>query len=71
MTMKKAEQETIPRFDQDERGQHTQATARKWANRGYVRPKSPVTHAPESRDWRAHAPIKALRPRRLINHQVA
>ena len=72
--MTKAEQETIIRWDQEERVVHFYtaypAEARKWVRLGYQVEIYSRTQAGQPRSWRAQAPIEALRLRRLVNGQT-
>src|SRR5262245_18527180 len=71
----KAEQETIIRWDQDERVSHlytaNPADARRWERLGYEVEVSGRTPAGETRGWRARAPLEAIRLRRLVNGKLA
>jgi hypothetical protein len=73
--MTKAEQETIVRWDQDERVMNLYtayaADARKWARLGYPVEISSRTQAGEPRSWRAKVPLDALTFRKLTNGEVA
>ena|SRR5438093_6906194 len=75
MTTTKAEQETIIRWDQEERVLHLYtaypAEATKWERLGYSVEVCGRTNAGEPRGWQARAPLEALRLRRLVNGQVA
>jgi hypothetical protein len=70
----KSEQETIVRWDQEERVLHLYTAyapeARKWERRGYSVEVCGRTAAGEPREWRARAPIDALRLRRLEEGKV-
>ena len=70
----KAEQETILRWDQDERVLHLYTAypleAKKWARLGYTVEVCGRTQAGEPRGWQARAPLEALRLRRLVDGQV-
>ena len=72
--MIKAEQETIIRWDQEERVVHFYtaypADARKWARLGYQVEIYSRTQAGQPRSWRAQAPVEALRLRRLVKGQI-
>jgi hypothetical protein len=74
MTTTKSEQETILRFDQDERMLHLftayPAEARKWTRLGYAVEICSRTSTGAPRGWRAQAPLDALRLRRLVDGQV-
>lgn len=73
-SMTKAEQETIIRWDQDERVVRLYTAypreARKWARLGYQVEVDGRTQAGQPRSWRAQAPLAALRLRRLVNEQL-
>jgi hypothetical protein len=75
MTTTKAEQETIIRWDQDERVLHLYTAcpreARKWERLGYAVEVYGRTQTGEPRGWRAQAPLEALRLRRVVNGSVA
>ena len=70
----RAEQETILRFDQDERVLHLYTAcavdARKWARLGYAVEVCGRTSTGAPRGWRARAPLDALRLRTLVDGQV-
>jgi hypothetical protein len=70
----KAEQETIIRWDQEERVLHLYTAypsdARKWERLGYSVEVCGRTQAGEARGWRAQAPLEALRLRKLVGGQV-
>ena len=74
MSTTKAEQETILRWDQDERVLHLYtaypAEARKWEGLGYAVELFSWNQAGEPRSWRAEAPLEAVRLRRLVDGQV-
>jgi hypothetical protein len=74
MGISKAEQETIVRWDQDERVLYLYtaytAEARKWDRLGYAVEVYGRTPAGEPRGWRAQAPLEALRLRRLVDGKV-
>jgi hypothetical protein len=74
MTTTKAEQETILRFDQEDRILHLYtacpAAARKWERLGYAVQICGRTQAGEPRGWRSRAPLEALRLRKLVDGQV-
>ena len=75
MTTTKAEQETIIRYDQEERVLHLYTAfppeARKWERLGYAVEVCGRTQAGEPRGWRAQAPLEALRLRKLVEGEVA
>jgi len=70
----KAEQETIMRFDQEERVLHLftacPRVARKWVRLGYAVEVCGLTQDGQPRGWRATGPLEALRLRRLVEGQV-
>src|SRR5258708_4574658 len=74
MTTTKAEQETIIRWDQEERmlDLYTAypADARQWTRLGYSVEICGRTQTGEPREWRARAPLEALRPRKLVDGKV-
>jgi hypothetical protein len=71
----KAEQETIIRWDQEERKVHLytgyHAEARKWERAGYAVEVCDRTKTGEPRGWRSTAPVEALRLRKLDKGRVA
>jgi hypothetical protein len=71
----KAEQETILRWDQEERVLHLYpaypAAARRWERLGYAVDVCGLTRTGEPLGWRAQAPLEALRLRRLMDGKVA
>lgn len=71
----KAEQETVIRWDQDDRVLHLYTAypteARKWERLGYAVEVYGKTQTGEPRGWRARAPLEALRLRRLVKGSVA
>jgi hypothetical protein len=71
----KAEQETVIRWDQEERVLHLYTAypreARKWERLGYAVEVFGRTQTGEPRGWRARAPLEALRLRRLIHDSIA
>jgi hypothetical protein len=73
--MTKSEQETIIRWDQEERVLYLYTAyasdARKWAGLGYPVEIWSRTQAGAPRSWKARAPIEALTLRKLENGQVA
>jgi hypothetical protein len=70
----KAEQETVVRWDQEERVLHLwtayAAEARKWSRLGYPVEVHGRTRSGEPRSWQALAPVETLRWRRLVNGKV-
>jgi hypothetical protein len=74
MTTSKAEQETILRFDQEERVLHLYTAyppeARKWERLGYAVEVCGRTQAGEPRAWRAQTPLEALRLRKVVDGEV-
>jgi hypothetical protein len=74
MTTTKAEQETIIRWDQEERvlDLYTAyaAEARKWERLGYKVEVCGRSQIGEPRSWRAQAPLEALRLRKLVDGKV-
>jgi hypothetical protein len=72
--MTKAEQETIIRWDQEERVLHLYtaypADARNWARLGYPVEVCARTQVGKPRSWKARAPIEALTLRKLQNGQI-
>jgi hypothetical protein len=71
----KAEQETILRWDQEERILHLYTAyagdARRWERLGYRVDVCGLTRTGEPTGWRAQAPLEALRLRRLVDGKVA
>jgi hypothetical protein len=71
--MTRAEQETIVRWDQEERVVHlytaNPAQARRWARLGYpVEVNGRYPHG-EPHSWRAQMPVEAIRFRRVVTRQ--
>jgi hypothetical protein len=70
----KAEQETVVRWDQDERVLYLwtayPAQARKWTRLGYPVKVHGRTRTGDPRSWEARAPVEALRFRRLEGGKV-
>ncbi len=75
MTTTKAEQETILRWDQEERVLHLYtaypAEARKWKRLGYAVEVCGRTPDGEPRGWQARASLEAVRLRKLVHGHVA
>src|SRR5262245_5018873 len=73
--MTKAEQETVIRYDQRERILHLRTAyapdARKWATLGYPVEVCERAADGKPRGWRAQAPTKALRLRRIVDGNVS
>src|SRR5687767_335246 len=72
--MTKAEQETIIRWDQEERVLHFYTAyppeARRWERLGYEVEVVDSRKCGEPRGWRADAPLDALRLRKLVDGRV-
>ena len=70
----KAEQETIYRWDQDERVAHLYTAAlvvrRYWERMGYDIEVVSFDAAGEPTGWQSTAPIEAIRLRRLVNGRI-
>ena len=75
MTTTKSEQETIIRWDQEERVAHLYTTnaadARKWERLGYAVEVCTRAQDGKARSWQASGPLDALRLRKLVNGQLA
>lgn len=74
MTTTKAEQETIIRWDQEQRVLHlytaNASEARKWKRLGFAVEVCGRTQAGEARGWQAPAPLAAIRLRKLVDGNV-
>ena len=75
MTTTKAEQETIIRWDQEERVlllyTACPSEARRWERLGHSVEVFGLTQSGEPQGWQARAPLEALRLRKLIDGKVA
>ena len=72
--MTRAEQETVIRWDQEERIAHLYTAyapeALKWARQGFVVEIACQTNKGEPRGWTAQAELKAVRLRKVCNGRV-
>jgi hypothetical protein len=75
MMTTKAEQETILRWDQEERILHLYTAyaveARRWKRLGYAVDVCGRSRTGEPLGWRATAPLEALRLRRLVDGKIS
>jgi hypothetical protein len=74
MATTKVEQETVIRYDQEDRVLHLwtaiPAEAKRWARLGYDVEIAGRTPAGEPRSWKTQGPVEALRLRKVVSGQV-